>query len=249
MLLVTPTARTKVYGAALPILPYTVTGFVNGDQQIHAVTGTPTVSTSALASSPVGTFPISVAIGTLAAANYTFTLGTGTLTVTPATLLVKAQNLSAVYNQPLPALNFGAAGFVNGDTSAILTGTPILSTTAVQGSVPGTYPITIAAGTLAAPNYQLSLVNGTMTILTLGTVATPTFSPVAGTYTTAQNVTLKCATKGAVIYYTLDGSVPTTASAVYATPIPVSTTTTIQAMAVVPYYKNSAIGSATFMIP
>ncbi len=248
VLLVTPSPRSKVYGAALPSLPYTMTGFVNGELQVHVVTGAPAMSTTALASSPVGEYAITAAIGTLAATNYTFTFGTGTLMVTPATLNVTAQNKNVVYNQPIPALTFATTGYVNGDTSAILTGAPVLSTAAVVGNVPGSYPITITAGTLAAPNYSLNLVNGTLTILTLGTAATPTFSPVGGSYTTAQNVTLKCATKGAVIYFTLDGTVPTTASAVYAAPIPVSATTTINAIAVVPYYKNSAVGTATFTI-
>ena len=249
VLLVTPLSRTKVYGAALPSLGYTMTGFVNGELQVHVVTGAPALSTTALASSQAGTYPITAAVGTLAATNYTFTFGTGTLTLTPATLTVVAQSKSVAYNQPLPALTYATGGYVNGDTSAILTGAPVLSTAATQGSAPGAYPITISAGTLVAPNYTLNLVNGTMTIQTLGTVATPTFSPIAGSYTAAQNVTLKCATPGAVIYYTLDGSVPTTASAVYSVPIAVSATTTINAMGVVPNYKNSAVGTATYTIP
>lgn len=64
------------------------------------------------------------------------------------------------------------------------------------------------------------------------TVATPTFTPAAGTYTEAQNVTISCATTGATIYYTTDGSTPNTSSSVYSSAIPVSSTTTIKAIAV-----------------
>ena len=76
----------------------------------------------------------------------------------------------------------------------------------------------------------------------------PTFSPIGGTYFTAQNVTLNTTTSGATIYYTLDESDPTTASAVYSTPITISTTTTIKAIAVAEGFQNSSVASATYTI-
>ena len=54
--------------------------------------------------------------------------------------------------------------------------------------------------------------------------ATPTFSPAAGSYASAQSVTISTATGGATIYYTLDGSTPTTSSAVYSGAITVNVT-------------------------
>ena len=80
------------------------------------------------------------------------------------------------------------------------------------------------------------------------TVATPTFSPAAGTYYEAQNVTIACATDGATIYYTTDGTDPTTSSATYSTPIAISATTTVKAMAVKSGMNNSSIASATYTI-
>ncbi len=80
-------------------------------------------------------------------------------------------------------------------------------------------------------------------------VATPTFSPAAGTYGVAQSVTISDVTAGAQIYYTTDGSIPSTASTLYdGTAIVVSTTTTIQAIAVASGLPNSAVGSATYTI-
>ena len=64
------------------------------------------------------------------------------------------------------------------------------------------------------------------------TVEAPTFSPAAGTYADAQNVTISCATDGASIYYTTDGTVPSSASTKYTGPIAVSTYTTIKAIAI-----------------
>lgn len=80
------------------------------------------------------------------------------------------------------------------------------------------------------------------------TVATPTFSPDAGTYTEAQNVTISCATSGATIYYTTDGTNPTTSSSVYSSAIAVSETTTIKAMAAASGYNNSAVATAIYTI-
>ena len=78
-------------------------------------------------------------------------------------------------------------------------------------------------------------------------VATPTFSLAAGSYLGAQNIEITCETQGAEIYYTLDGSDPSSASAHYTSSIPVLTTTTIKAIAI----KGddvSAIASATYTI-
>ena len=82
----------------------------------------------------------------------------------------------------------------------------------------------------------------------LPVAASPTFSPVAGTYMTEQNVAISCETEGATIYYTIDGTDPTEESTVYSAPITVSETTTIKAMAVASGYDNSAIAEATYTI-
>lgn len=80
------------------------------------------------------------------------------------------------------------------------------------------------------------------------TTATPTFSPSAGTYTSAQTVSISCSTTGATIYYTTNGSTPTTGSAVYSTPLTVSSTTTVKALATKSGLSDSGIGSATYTI-
>jgi hypothetical protein len=78
--------------------------------------------------------------------------------------------------------------------------------------------------------------------------ATPTFSPAGGTYSTAQSVTISDSTSGSTIYYTTDGSTPTTSSSVYSAPISVSVSKTLKAIATASGYSQSAVGSATYTI-
>jgi len=77
--------------------------------------------------------------------------------------------------------------------------------------------------------------------------ATPSFSPVAGTYSSTQSVTIT-STGADSIYYTTDGSTPTTSSTLYTGAISVSASETLKALAVKSGWTNSAIGSAAYVI-
>ena len=81
---------------------------------------------------------------------------------------------------------------------------------------------------------------------TMETVATPTFSPVTGVYTSSQDVAISCATNGVTIFYTTDGSNPTDNSSIYSSPIPVSSTTTIKAFARADGMYDSEIATAIY---
>ena len=78
--------------------------------------------------------------------------------------------------------------------------------------------------------------------------ATPTFSPAAGTYTSAQEVSISCETSGATIYYTTDGTVPTNESSVYSSAINVGENMTIKAIAMKEGMENSFVGIAAYTI-
>ena len=83
--------------------------------------------------------------------------------------------------------------------------------------------------------------------LTHPSILAPAFSIAAGGYAEAQSVELSCETPNAVIYYTLDGSDPTSASAQYNGAISVTETTTIKAIAYVGA-GNSPVAEATYYI-
>jgi len=74
------------------------------------------------------------------------------------------------------------------------------------------------------------------------------FAPVAGAYTSAQSVTITDTTSGAAIYYTTSDTMPPTSSKKYSTNITASATETIEAIAAVTGYTNSAVASAAYTI-
>ncbi|MEX1048894.1 MAG: LamG-like jellyroll fold domain-containing protein [Akkermansiaceae bacterium] len=83
-LTVTAEAKSRAFGASNPALTATITGFVNNETQA-VVSGAASLSTAANAASIPGAYPITAALGTLSATNYTFTFVDGTLSVTALT--------------------------------------------------------------------------------------------------------------------------------------------------------------------
>lgn len=80
-------------------------------------------------------------------------------------------------------------------------------------------------------------------------VETPVISPEGGNYNTIQTVTITCATEGAAIHYTTDGTEPTESSATYENPITVDHSMTIKAIAVADNMDNSEVATATYTLP
>lgn len=76
--------------------------------------------------------------------------------------------------------------------------------------------------------------------------ATPTFSPLSQAFTGTLSVSIASATGGASIYYTTDGSTPTTGSTLYTGPISITTTTVVNAIAAASGLGNSLVGMATY---
>ncbi|MCR5687017.1 MAG: chitobiase/beta-hexosaminidase C-terminal domain-containing protein, partial [Lachnospiraceae bacterium] len=110
------------------------------------------------------------------------------------------------------------------------------------------YAYILAEDVNAGTATDYASVPASITIPDLPQVATPTFTPVAGTYTGAQNVTISCGTTGATIHYTTDGNTPTASSPSYSIPIPVSETATIKAIAVKTGMTDSETAEATYTI-
>lgn len=153
-----------------------------------------------------------------------------------------AGSYSAAQSVTMSDVTSGAAIYYTTDGS-----TPTTTSKAYSGAVTVSATTTLKAIAVETGYNTSAAASATYTI-TLPTAATPVISPAGGSYTTAQSVTITDATSGAAIYYTTDGSTPTTASSVYSSAIAVAANTTIEAIAVETGYSNSAVATAAFTL-
>jgi hypothetical protein len=137
--------------------------FFNGSNPMGTgiiTAGRATFTTSVL---PSGTYGITAQYG--GDSNYNAaTSASLSQGVNTAVLTVTADNQARPYGQSNPTLTSTITGFINGDTSSVVSGAASLTTTATATSPVGAYPIVAALGTLAAANYTFSLVNGTLSV-------------------------------------------------------------------------------------
>ena len=123
---------------------------------------------------------------------------------------------------------------------------PSTASSIYSGPVTLTVTTTINAMAIASGSIQSS--DTTAAYVVASQTAPPNFTPSPGSYISAQSVTLTDDTTGAVIYYTTNGTTPTYSSAVYTSPIAVSSTTTIRAIASSAGLSDSAVVNGTFTI-
>ena len=161
---------SRIYGAVNPTFTSTISGFVNGESILSAgVTGNASVTTTATATSNVGTYATVPTTGTLSAANYSFnTFVNGALAVTPATLTVTANSATRLYGATDPSLSGTVSGFVNGETlSSATTGTLVFTSSASLTSNVGSYALTGTSLTAKNGNYVFVQASANSTALTI----------------------------------------------------------------------------------
>jgi hypothetical protein len=209
VLTVTGPTASRVYGNANPTFNAAITGFIDGDTAAGSLTGTASLTTTAGATSNVGNYAITTALGTLASAEgYQFSFVNGSLGITARNLTVTANALSRIYGNANPALTYALSGdgLVNGDT---LSGA--LATAATTASNVGTYAIT--QGNLAASsNYALTYVGANLGVTARGlTVTANALSRIYGNANPA--LTYALSGDGLVNGDTLSGALATSATA------------------------------------
>ena len=162
-LVITAADRTKTYGETVTFAgtEFNAAGLINGNTVATVtLTSSGSSNTATVAGSPYTIVP-TAATGT-GLSNYLLSYANGTLTLNRKSLVVTADNKEKFTGTANPALTASFNGFVNNETSAVLTSAPVLSTTADINSPIGTYPISVSNATAA--NYVISFVNGTLSV-------------------------------------------------------------------------------------
>ncbi|MBO6190369.1 MAG: endonuclease [Alloprevotella sp.] len=232
---VTGTGSTLTSGSVVTITPQT--GWT--EYTVNLTGGTGDVSLTFATSAKRGYIDdielVSGAIEEATPADPTFGVAAGTYTPTQTFSLACATVGANIYYT------------TDGSTPSSSNGT-LYGTSFTLPSV-GTYTVKAIAVSSGGTKYS-SVVSRTYTIEE-ATPADPTFSPAAGTYTAAQSITISCATSGATIHYTTDGTEPTASSPTYSSAISLNTngTYTIKTIAVsAGGTKTSGVATATYTI-
>ena len=167
-----------------------------------------------------------ISAGTVAAP--TFSVAGGTY-ITPQTVTLSSTTSGATIRYTLD-------GSTPSETNGTIGTSVTISSTATLKAI----------AYLGCPWTDSSVTSATYTIT--GTVATPTFSPGAGTYSGAQTVTISTSTPGASIIYTIDGSTPSESHGAVGSVVTIRSTETLKAMAFKSAWADSAVASGTFTI-
>lgn len=127
--------------------------------------------------------------------------------------------------------------------------TPTTSSTVYSGPVNVSSSETLQAVAAQTGHINSPVATASYTIgSTQSALPAPTFNPPAGAYSSSQLVTISETTAGTTIYYTIDGSTPTTSSTVYSGPVTVSASETLEAIATETGYTNSPVAAAAYTI-
>lgn len=167
---------------------------------------------------------------------------------------IRAVNTALASVPVAPTFSPVAGKYLNAQSVTIsdsTSGTTIYYT--VDGSTPTasstqyTGPISVTSSETINAIAVKSSISSAISMATYTVGSSPIFSPVAGTYTSTQTVSITSPDWGATIYYTTDGTTPTTSSKQYTIPISVSSTETLKAIAVLGS-ATSTVSTATYTI-
>jgi hypothetical protein len=233
-------------------------GRYQGAQTVSISSSTPgavihytTNGTAATASSPVYSGPITVStsqtLNAIAISNGVSSANTsGTYSIslaTAATPLISPgggkyttiQQVTISSSSPNSVIYYTTDGSRPTTNSPVYSGTiTVAASETIKAMAGGTG---YATSGVASANYTINL-----------PLLAPTFSPAGGTFTSAQTVTIVSSVPAATIYYTTDGSTPSSSSNVYSGPITVSASETIRAVAYTDKRTKSPEGTATYTI-
>ena len=251
VLVITASSGSMTYGGTAPTIAPSYSGFVNGDSPA-SLTTTPTCSTTASSSTPVGTYTGADTCSGAVDPNYTFTYVAGNVTISKAALTITASSASMNYGGTPPTVTPIYSTFAGSDTVASLTTPPTCSTTATSSTPLGTYTGADTCSGAVDPNYSFTYVAGNVTV----NKATPVITwatPAAITYGATLSSTQLNATAsvpGTFVYSPAAGTAPATGTdTLSATFTPTNTTDYTTATQTVSLTVSKATPTITWATP
>ena len=203
----------------LPAGSFTFTASLVGMDSV-AITPAVSVTSSFTVVAPVLDAPVIIAAGDEAAGESTYYFN--------ATVTMTAAEGASIY--------YTTDGSVPTDSSTLYTAPFQITETATIKAI------------AMMENYQNSAVTTLDVTITAPTVATPVFTPGTGTYADSVAFSIACATEGAEIRYTIDGTEPTETSTLYAAPVMLTATTTVKAKAFKATWYASETATAVYTV-
>jgi chitobiase/beta-hexosaminidase-like protein/ASPM-SPD-2-Hydin domain-containing protein len=220
-----PSTSSQVYAAPLNVSASSTIRALAAVNGVASATASGTYTISASSTSPSGGTPPSAPV---------ITPTSGTYTTAQSVTLTDATQGAAIY--------YSIDGSTPSSASTLYTGPITVSSSVTLEAV------AVLAGLTSTTASATYVISGSSTPPSGNNPPpAPVITPPSGTYTTAQSVTLTDAAAGAILYYTVDGSTPSSASRTYTGPITVSSSVTLKAVAVLAGL-TSAISSSTYVI-
>jgi hypothetical protein len=169
-----------------------------------------------------------------------------------SSVVISSGSIAPTITFTIPSKTFGNAPFTltpNSNSPGAFTFTSSNTSVAtISGStvtIVANGTSTITATQASSGDYSSATATATLTVGVAGTVAAPAFSTAAGAIAFPTTITLSSTTAGATIYYTIDGTTPTTGST-QGTSVVVNSAQTIKAFAIKTGYTDSSISSAAY---
>jgi N-acetylneuraminic acid mutarotase len=246
---ITFTAPTSPVTYGVSPITLSATGGASSNAMVFSVVSGPaTVSGNTLTITGAGTVVV--------AANQAGNTNYSAATQVTQSIVVNQAAQTITFTAPTSPVTYGVSPITLSATGGASGSAVVFSVVSGPGTISGSTLTITGAGTVVVAANQAGNANyvaatqvtQSIVVNVIGVAATPTFSPVAGTYTVAQTVTISDATAGATIYYTTNSTTPTTSSTVYSGAIPISSTQTIEAIATDTGYSTSIVASAAYTI-
>jgi len=139
-----------------------VTNAVGGDD-VSVASGSGTLTNANVGTNAIISFG-TLALGGATATNYSLVDASGSVTVTPAALLITVQPQTITYGASVPETTATYDGFVNGETNTELSTQPTISSAQSGVAAAGTYPGNYTASGAVDPNYTINYLSGDLTV-------------------------------------------------------------------------------------